>query len=158
MVPSAIVAVAILASFTGAAAAKLPSVAAASKAKSLVCSPNVLHPRDKLTIRVSVPHGTDLGIRSPANDFFFLYSCDRSARASQWKNLDCEKFATLTHITIDVADLEASSQTSNASARHVFSQTGVYTILLARNLETENTIHTVNRCKVQYHPIDVAKP
>src|ERR1700675_4152087 len=108
MVPPAIVAVVILASVAGAAIAEPPSMGAASKAKSFGCSPRVLHSRDQLTIRVSAPHGTDLGIRSPANDFFFIYSCDPSIRSSQWTDFDCERFGSLTRITIDVADLKAS--------------------------------------------------
>jgi hypothetical protein len=158
MAPPAIVAVALLASVAGAAVAEMSSVGTASRANSFACSPGQLHSRDKLTIRVSVPHGTDLGIRSPANDFFFIYSCDPSIRSSQWKDFDCENFASLTRITIDVADIEASSQTPHATAQRVFSQSGVYTILLAKNLQTENTTHTVNRCKVQYHANGVAKP
>jgi len=158
MVPPPIVAVAILASVAGAAAAELPFTGAASKAKSFTCSPGALHSHDNLTIRVSVPHGTDLGIRSPANDFFFLYSCDPAVRSPQWKDFDCEKFARLPLITINVADLEASRLTSHATSQRVFSQAGIYTILMGKNLETENTEHTVNRCKVQYHPGHVTKP
>jgi hypothetical protein len=158
MAPQAVVAALILATIRSAAAVEYSSDRIPAKAKLFACASGPLHPRDKLTIRISVPHGTDLGIRTPRNDFFFVYSCDPATRSPQWTDLDCGSFAKLSRITIDLATFEAASAYPPFKQGRVFSEAGVYTILLAKNLETENTDRTVNRCKVQFHPNESTKP
>jgi hypothetical protein len=158
MLPQAVIAVLILATIRSAAATEYLPDRIPAKAKVFACVPDLLHSRDKLTIRMSVPHGTDLGIRTPKNDFFFVYSCDPAIRLPRWTDVDCGSFANLPRITIDLATFEVASGYPPFSQRRVFSEAGVYTILLAKNLETENTNRTVNRCKVQFHRYESKRP
>ena len=156
--PRVVVAVVVFATIGIAVAADGPSSGTPAKAKMFACSPYRLHSPDKLVVRVSVPHGTDLGIRTPDNAFVFVYSCDPSLRSPQWKDVDCGSFANLPRITIDVATVEGVSVSPQAKARRLFSKAGAYTVLLGKNLETENTDQTVNRCKVQFSPSESTKP
>jgi hypothetical protein len=129
-----------------------------AKANVFTCSPKQLRSSDKLVVRASVPHGTELGIRTPTNEFVFVYSCDASGRAPQWRDVGCEGFAALSRFTIDLATFEASSVGPQGKKRRVFSQPGAYTILLGQNLETENSAQTVNRCNVHFTPKATAAP
>jgi hypothetical protein len=122
------------------------------KAKNFACSPQTLHRGDELTIRVSAPHGTDLGIWTPANEFFFVYSCDQRIRSTQWRDVDCEAFARQLRIAIAVSTLESVSTKLQSSRQRVFAEPGRYTVLLAKNLETENDEASVNRCNVEFRP------
>ena len=158
MVPLSIIAALVLVIVDTAAAGESPFDGIPAKAKTFACSVGRLRSTDKLIIQVSVPHGTDIGIRTPENDFFFVYSCDPSNRSPQWKDIDCEGFARLRRISIDIATFEATTVGPQAKKRRVFSQAGAYTILLGKNLETENTEQTVNQCRVQFRPNEIAKP
>jgi hypothetical protein len=120
------------------------------KATHFACAPTKLHHGNVLSISVSVPHGTDLGIWSPKKEFFFVYSCDDQIRAPGWKDVDCAAFANLSRITIDTSSFEAAAASPGAGTKRVFSANGAYTVLLAKNLETENTARSTNRCIVQY--------
>jgi hypothetical protein len=139
------------------ASSAYPSDAIPLKAKVFACLPQTLHRGDNLTIRVSAPHGTDLGIRSPGNDFFFVYSCDERIRSTQWKGVNCEEFAKQSLITIPVSALESTSTKSQTPRQRVFAEPGRYTVFLAKNLETENNEASVNRCSVRFSPNE-AKP
>ena len=66
-----------------------------NKAKAFVCAPATISNGSKIRIRVSSPHGTDLGVRAPDNNFYFIYSCDAEARSDEWRAVDCEAFAQL---------------------------------------------------------------
>jgi hypothetical protein len=131
-----------------------------TKAKHFSCSPAVLSKGDKVSIRVSSPHGTDLGVRTPSNTFYFVYSCDTSLRSPQWKEIECETFSRRQRITIDPASFRASgtAQMADSKLDVVFKAPGVYTILLAKNLETENTDETLNMCQVRVTSGSRGKP
>lgn len=117
----------------------------------------LLLPPNQLLIEISVPHATDLGIRTPGNEFFFVYSCDARTRSPKWQNFDCDSFAKLARITIDPATFEARLMEPHAKKRRVFSPSGPYTVLLGKNLETENTEQTLSRCSVQFSPTTITK-
>jgi hypothetical protein len=125
-----------------------------SKAKAFVCGPATISIGSKIRIRVSSPHGTDFGVRTPDNNFYFIYSCDTEARSDEWRAVDCEAFAQLKTITIDPRKLKSSPTPRQAGSKSVlvFAKPGTYTFMLAKNLETENTDETVNKCQVTFKP------
>jgi len=118
------------------------------KAAVFKCTPRRLHPGDTLTIRVSVPHGSELGVWDPSGQFMFL-SFWQSPGDEPPSPLDYEGLAQKGAIVLPVDGAVACPVGDGfGPAERVFAKRGWYHFLLGKNLETENNRHTVNSCRV----------
>ena len=135
-----------------ASAAAMPdSAKVPSKAKTFTCAPKSLSSASTLTIRMSIPHAWELGVRSPSGEFYFLASCESDMRAPSLQNLNCDAFSQLSTLELKVSELAAPfARSGYKQTRPVFREKGRYTIFLAKNLETENQPNTFDRCEVDY--------
>jgi hypothetical protein len=121
------------------------------KAAQFECSLAASDGEATLTIRISTPHAQELGVWGPDNEFYFLTACEPDLRAESLKTLECAAFTKLKQLTLDVATLKAPTAGSGyKDVETVFRKNGRYTFMLAKNLETENTSATVNKCRVSY--------
>jgi hypothetical protein len=113
------------------------------------CSPDTVWLGDTLTLKMSVPHGGDLGMTTPQKEFYFLVQ--RAETESPPRSiLPSEQFETLRELKI-ITDktkmwLYVAGSTENQIA---FSRTGKYTFRLSDNLETDDGT-PVFKCSVYY--------
>jgi hypothetical protein len=120
-----------------------PSTRDVSRKVSLRCSPRRLRLGDTLTLNMSVPHGRDLAILSPAGKFFWLRSWEPNDREATTQWYAFEKVRQLKLVTG-----EAKGRVSNDD-EPIFTQTGWYSIRISYNLETDDGT-PFNECKVYY--------
>lgn len=118
------------------------------KAALFDCSPKRLKDGDILTIKMSIPHGRDLGVWGPDGKFYFIVYW--TAESSDPKPVvDWAAFGQMSEIAVNTRTLRAPVPTASMKrAQRVFSRPGWYRVLLADNLETENSEDTVNACEV----------
>ena len=82
-----------------------------------------------------------------------MYSCDERLRVEPLRQMSCEAFAAAKQLRVEPFSLVALSSSSGYKLElPVFAEPGTYELLLAANLETENTQATVARCKVRITP------
>jgi hypothetical protein len=119
----------------------------------LMCSPD--HVRNHAMLHISKLNvgPVELGVRTPSGEFFFIYSCEERLRVEPLRQLSCEAFAAAKTLRLEPSTLVALSSSSGYKQElPVFAQPGAYELMLAKNLETENTQATVARCKVHFTP------
>jgi len=152
------VAAVILSSVTGSQVAGAQIALQVSKAEHFTCSPQRLQDGDTLTIRISVPHGRDLGIRGPDKEFHFVVFA-QAVPSDPVPIVDWEEFGSISELKLSTKDLLAPV-VDNAgwhSPTRVFTKRGKYRVILAANLETEYDLSDVNTCDVFFEGVQVRR-
>jgi TonB family protein len=124
-----------------------PSEADARRRVRLVCSPRELFRGDTLRLEMSVPHGRDLAVVGPGDDYYFLKSWD-----PEDKEATANWFAFERQPTLDLPTLTSVGEWSGAGDprwERVFSKTGWYEVRLSYNLETDDGT-PFQTCRVHY--------
>jgi len=120
-----------------------------SRAPRFECVPQRVRDGDKLTIRVSIPHGRDLAVRAPDGKQYFLVFWHASPSDPE-PIVNWEDFANRSELTINTRDLVAPVLDSTGwhVPTRVFTKRGAYQVILGANLETEYESSAVNTCRV----------
>jgi hypothetical protein len=118
------------------------------------CVPQWLGNDDKLTIRMSTPHGRDLAIRAPDRKLYFLVFWHASS-ADPEPIVKWEDFANLPELTLDTRGLLAPTVDSAGwhTPTRLFTKRGTYQVILGANLETEYEPSAVNTCRVLFQGV-----
>jgi hypothetical protein len=105
---------------------------------SLTCTPGRLHPGQILTIRMSIPHGRDLGIWDPEGRFFFVSFWQPDSSSPAQPIADWEAFAYVSELTLPVTTATAVRWNRGDQVPvRIFTTPGWYRIVLGENLETD---------------------
>jgi TonB family protein len=124
-----------------------PSAADARRRVRLVCSPRELFRGDTLHLEMSVPHGRDLAVISPGDDYYFLKYWDPEDKEATGDWFTFERQPAL-----DMPTLTTVGEWSGAGDprwERVFNKTGWYEVRLSYNLETDDGT-PFQTCRVHY--------
>jgi hypothetical protein len=120
----------------------------AAGAPGIECSPSVVHPGDTLIIRMTLPHGGQLGAWNPKGEFQFIaYRADTDLPPPPiafevFRNQSEVRLTTTAAKGVPVRD-------GFEKPELLFSAPGRYHFLVSDNLETENPPGLL-KCTVRY--------
>ena len=124
-----------------------PSATDARRRVRLTCVPRELFRGDNLRLEMSVPHGSDLAVIAPGDNYYFLKS---------WDPHDKEATAGWTafgrQTTLDLSTLTTVGEWTGVGDprwERVFTRTGWYEVRLSYNLETDDGT-PFQTCHVHY--------
>jgi TonB family protein len=124
-----------------------PSEADARRRVRLVCSPRELFRGDALRLEMTIPHGRDLAVVGPGDDYYFLKYWD-----PEDKEATADWFAFERQPALDLPTLTTAGEWSGVGDprwERVFSRTGWYEVRLSYNLETDDGT-PFQICRVHY--------
>jgi hypothetical protein len=118
----------------------------------LNCTPSVMTPDKTLTLRMPVPHGRELGVRTPQGRFLFIaYQFDEQANPIP-PPVPSADFLRMNSIELSPALARGVAVSQRSPAEPVFTTPGRYQFVLSDNLETEDDAHANLTCDVRYRP------
>jgi TonB family protein len=124
-----------------------PSEADARRRVRLACSPRELFRGDTLRLEMSVPHGRDLAVIGPGDDYYFLKSWE-----PEDKEATADWFAFERQPTFDLPTLTTVGEWVGAGDprwERVFNKAGWYEVRISYNLETDDGT-PFQTCRVHY--------
>lgn len=130
-----------------------PSEADARRRVRLACSPRELFRGDTLRLEMTVPHGRDLAVIGPGDDYYFLKSWE-----PEDKEATADWFAFERQPTFDLPTLTTVGEwTGMGDPRweRVFNKTGWYEVRISYNLETDDGT-PFQTCRVHYTDMERA--
>lgn len=124
-----------------------PSEADVRRRVRLACSPRELFRGDTLRLEMTVPHGRDLAVIGPGDDYYFLKSWE-----PEDKEVTADWFAFERQPTFDLPTLTTIGEWAGAGDprwERVFNKTGWYEVRISYNLETDDGT-PFQTCRVHY--------
>jgi hypothetical protein len=116
----------------------------------LNCTPSVMTPGKTLTLRMPVPHGGELGVRTPQGRFLFIaYQFDEQANPIR-PPVPSADFIRMNSIELSSSMARGVDLSQRSPAEPVFTTPGRYRFILSDNLETEDDAHANLICDVRY--------
>lgn len=124
-----------------------PSAADVRRPVRLACAPRELFRGDTLRLEMGVPHGRDLSVIGPGDDYYFLKSWE-----PEDKEATAEWFAFERQPTLDLPTLTTVGEWAGVGDprwERVFNKTGWYEVRISYNLETDDGT-PFQTCRVHY--------
>jgi hypothetical protein len=114
------------------------------------CGPNVVSSADTLTLTFSSPHGPELGVRTPDQQFLFIAFVQETPQSVP--PVRGEVFAKMRSLKLSVKGATGLDHIGSSEPRAIFSVPGTYRFILADNLETEADFGGHQACDVRFAP------
>ena len=130
-----------------------PSEADARRRVRLACSPREMFRGDTLKLEITVPHGRDLAVIGPGDDYYFLKSWE-----PEDKEATADWFAFERQPTLDLPTLTTVGEWAGIGDPRwgrVFNKTGWYEVRISYNLETDDGT-PFQTCRVHYTDMERA--
>lgn len=123
------------------------------------CSPEKLHPGDKLVITMDAPHAGELGILSPNREAFFYYAFEQPDKDSLTQPIiqarDFKNMKVLQLSTAEAKGLVSKGEMEEPATELIFQKAGEYQIFMGDPLDVDlEDINPEGFCSVEY----VAEP
>ena len=125
-------------------AAQIQATPAATRFR---CSPAVVGPDGEVTLTLTLPHGRELGVRTPDNDFLFIAFDPQKGNPTP--PIDSRTFEKMRSLKLPVADVKGMELTSSG-LRPIFTTPGPYRFIISHNLETEDDLGLNRSCTVGF--------
>jgi hypothetical protein len=118
----------------------------------LHCAPAVMTEEQTLKLRMPLPHGGELGVRTPEGRFLFIaYRFDEQTNSIR-PPVPSTDFMKMAALELSPRMTTGVDLARRSSAEPVFTKTGRYRFIVSYNLETEDDANLA--CDVQYMAID----
>ena len=114
------------------------------------CSPHTVGPDSTVTLTATVPHGPELGVRTPDNRFLFIAFVQETKDSVP--PVAGETFRKMASLPLKVADAKGLASIGSSDYLTIFTTPGTYQFVLADNLETEAEFGGHKTCEVQFVP------
>jgi hypothetical protein len=116
--------------------------------KFLTCTPRHLFKGDTLTLRLGLPHGSELGIRRESdNKWYYLILRDLSGYDGMKNMMDVATFSTIREVNINTDVIAFDASISPGGNEPIFTASGKYDIYVSTALESEDGGY---KCVVDY--------
>lgn len=114
------------------------------------CYPEKIKASDILNIDMSVPHGKEMGIKTPDGSYFFIFYTRRGIEFKSEPINTNEIFSSISGLKIKPSQFLGRRWHANAdSYERVFKKKGVYKISVAKVLESDIP-EGLEQCQVEY--------
>lgn len=129
-----------------------PATDTTAPTKPLSCTPDVVRPRDTLTLRMKTPHGDYLAAKAPDGTFFYLVYPQLGEPSRKYSLVPSESFKQISTLRLP-ADVRAAPRVYGRDTilETVFSQSGVYVLTVGENLPSDFSSN-VSDCRVRFVP------
>lgn len=116
----------------------------------LNCTPSVMTSGRTLTLRMPVPHGGELGVRTPQGRLLFIaYQFDAQANPIR-PPVPSADFIKMNSIELASSMAMGVDLSNRSPAEPIFTTPGRYRFIVSHNLETEDDAHANLICDVRY--------
>jgi hypothetical protein len=130
----------------------LPAVVSGSPppTATLRCTPSVISPGKTLTLKLSMPHGRELGVWTPHDRFLFIaYDLDEQDNPVQ-PPIPAGDFVQRHSLEVSTLSAKGVDLIKQSSPELIFNEPGTYRFIVSDNLETDDDAHQNLLCDVRY--------